>query len=125
MRLLLVPLEDSILFPNMTATIAADVGGEKRVLVLPRDGEQFGDLGTVAEVIEFARVRGAGPVATVAGLHRGIPGQATPDTDGRLRVEVTEVHDGTPADERTRELEREYRAVVEEILELRGDDGRV
>ena len=25
----------------------------------------------------------------------------------------------------TRELEREYRAVVEEILELRGDDGRI
>ena len=28
-------------------------------------------------------------------------------------------------DGRTRELEREYRAVVEEILELRGDDGRI
>ena len=26
---------------------------------------------------------------------------------------------------KTRELEREYRAVVEEILELRGDDGRI
>ena len=25
----------------------------------------------------------------------------------------------------TRHLEREYRAVVEEILELRGDDGRI
>jgi ATP-dependent Lon protease len=30
-----------------------------------------------------------------------------------------------PVDGRTRELEREYRAVVEEILELRGDDGRI
>ena len=28
-------------------------------------------------------------------------------------------------DGRTRELEREYRAVVEELLELRGDDGRI
>ena len=28
-------------------------------------------------------------------------------------------------DRRTRELEREYRATVEEILELRGDDGRI
>ena len=52
-------------------------------------------------------------------------GAATPDADGVLRVEVEEVHDGTPADELTRELEREYRAVVEEILELRGDDGRI
>jgi ATP-dependent Lon protease len=125
MRLLLIPLDDTVLFPNMTATVAADVGDEQRVLVLPRSGEDFAEVGTVAEVIETARVPGAGEVATLGGLHRGIPGAATPDADGRLRVEVTEVHDGTPSDERTRELEREFRAVVGEILELRGDDGRV
>ena len=38
---------------------------------------------------------------------------------------MTERQDDHPVDGRTRELEREYRAVVEEILELRGDDGRV
>ena len=42
-----------------------------------------------------------------------------------LRIEVQEIHDGHPDDEHTRELAREYRAVVEEILELRGDDGRI
>ena len=40
-------------------------------------------------------------------------------------VEVTEHEDDVPGDGRTRELETEYRAVVEEILELRGDDGRI
>jgi ATP-dependent Lon protease len=45
--------------------------------------------------------------------------------DGRLYVEVDEQPDEVPVDGRTRNLEREYRAVVEEILELRGDDGRV
>ena len=125
MRLLLVPLDDTIIFPAMTATIAADVGDEKRVLLLPRRDGDFASVGTVAEVLEIARVPGAGTVATVGGLHRGVPGAAVPDADGRLRVEVTEVRDGTPADERTRELERTYRAVVEEILELRGDDGRI
>src|SRR4029078_2664881 len=44
---------------------------------------------------------------------------------GRLLVEVEERKDGIPTDERTRELEAEYRAVVEELLELRGDDGRI
>ena len=33
--------------------------------------------------------------------------------------------DDVPVDGKTRQLEREYRAVVEEILELRGDDGRI
>src|SRR5215212_5667079 len=118
MRLLLVPLDDTILFPNMTATVAADVGDERRVLVLPRQGDDYADVGTVAEVIETAQVPGAGTVATLAGIHRGIPGSATPDPDGRLRVDVTEVHDGAPDDERIRDLEREYRVVVQEILEL-------
>ncbi|HEY6076977.1 MAG TPA: endopeptidase La, partial [Gaiella sp.] len=63
--------------------------------------------------------------ATLTGLHRGIAGVASSGADGELRIEVEPVHDGTPTDERTRELEREYRAVVEEILELRGDDGRI
>ncbi|MGH2821991.1 MAG: endopeptidase La, partial [Thermoleophilaceae bacterium] len=44
---------------------------------------------------------------------------------GALRVEVEPHPDGVPVDGRTRNLEREFRAVIEEILELRGDDGRV
>src|SRR5262249_62242735 len=44
---------------------------------------------------------------------------------GRLGVEVGERPDETRPPAQTRELEREYRAVVEEILELRGDDGRI
>jgi ATP-dependent Lon protease len=59
------------------------------------------------------------------GLHRGIAGAAVTDNRGRLFVEVEERHDDESADGRIRELEREYRAVVEEILELRGDDGRI
>ena len=125
MRLLLVPLDDSVLFPSMTATLAAEVGDEKRVFVLPRDGERYAQVGTVAEVLDTARLPGAGEVATLVGLHRGLAGAATPGADGRLRIEVQEIHDGTPTDERTSDLEREYRAVVEEILELRGTDGRV
>jgi ATP-dependent Lon protease len=42
-----------------------------------------------------------------------------------LRVDVEEKPDVAPAPVEFRELEREYRAVVEEILELRGDDGRI
>jgi ATP-dependent Lon protease len=59
------------------------------------------------------------------GIHRGVPGAAHTDPDGVLRVEVDERPDVAPPPILTRDLEREYRAVVEEILELRGDDGRV
>ena len=53
------------------------------------------------------------------GLHRGIAGAARTDLNGTLRIEVTAHSDPTDRDEEIRGLEREYRAVVEEILELR------
>jgi ATP-dependent Lon protease len=58
-------------------------------------------------------------------VSRGVAGAAHTDHRGRLRVEVTEHPDTVPVDGRTRELQREYRATVEEILEIRGDDGRI
>jgi ATP-dependent Lon protease len=125
MQLLLVPLDDSVLFPNMTATIAADVGDAERVFVLPRPDGEYGRIGTVADVVETGRLPGGLNAVTLAGVHRGLAGAASSGPGGALVIEVEPIHDGDPASERIRELEREYRAVVEEILELRGDDGRV
>src|SRR5919197_733954 len=48
-----------------------------------------------------------------------------PTMDVTLPVDVSEHPDDVPVDGRTRTLERESRAVVEEILELRGVDDRV
>ena len=59
------------------------------------------------------------------GLHRAVIGAAHTDSQGRLRVEVEERPDENPPPVQTRELEREYRAVVEEILELRDADERI
>jgi ATP-dependent Lon protease len=125
-RLLLVPLEDVVVFPNMTVTLSVDVGDEERVLLVPtRGGTDFASVGTVADVVEHVRLPGGARAVTLSGVHRGLAGSAHTDPGGRLRVEVEERPDETPAPALVRELEREYRAVVEEILELRGDDGRI
>ena len=58
MQLPLIPLDDSILFPGMTATIAADVGDAERVFVLPRPDGEYGRIGTVANVVETGRRSG-------------------------------------------------------------------
>jgi ATP-dependent Lon protease len=122
----LVPLDDAIVFPTVTATLAIDVGEDERVFLLPRSDGEYGRVGVVAEVVEHGTSRRGQPVATVVGLHRGIAGAAQAgDGSDALHVEVQEIHDGHPDDEHTREVAREYRAVVEEILELRGDDGRI
>jgi ATP-dependent Lon protease len=128
MAYLLIPLDDAIVFPGVSATLPIDTGEEERVFLLPHSDGEYGRVGVVAEVIERGRSRGGAPAATVVGLHRGLAGAAVPSEEGEgdsLRVDVQEVHDGHPGDEHTGELAREYRAVVEEILELRGADDRI
>jgi ATP-dependent Lon protease len=109
----------------MSVTLAVDAGEEARVLLVPRHGQEFANVGTVAEVADRVRLPGGARAVALQGLHRGVAGAAHTLPDGQLCVEVEEHQDEIPVDGRTRNLEREYRAVVEEILELRGDDGRV
>src|SRR4051794_38900859 len=106
----------------MDVTLAVDAGGDDRVLLMPRHETDFAKVGTVAEVAERIRLPGGAHAVALRGLHRGLAGAAHTGPDGELRVEVEPRLDEEPVDGRTRELEREYRAVVEEILELRGDD---
>src|ERR1700712_4358060 len=124
-RLLLVPLDDAVVFPGMSVTLAVDAGEEDRVLLVPRHEGDFAGVGTVAEVSDRVRLPGGARAVQLNGLHRGVAGAAHTLPNGSLFVEVEERDDAVPVDGRTRNLEREYRAVVEELLELRGDDGRI
>ena len=124
-RLRIVALDDTVVFPGMPITLPVDVGQDDKVLLVPRHGHSYGSVGVVAEVSERVRLAGRGFAASMTALHRGIPGAASTDADGVLRVDVEARQDQTPPGTLTHELEREYRAVVDEILELRGDDGRI
>src|SRR5437763_12027888 len=95
--LLLVPLDDAVVFPNMTLTLPIDVGEEERVFLVPRHENELGTLGTVAEVLERVRLPGGVRPVTVHGLHRGVAGAAHPDPAGELRVHLEERPDGQPA----------------------------
>src|SRR5688572_22238113 len=124
-RLMLVSLDDSVVFPGMPITLSLDTAGDKQVLLIPRHNGKYAKVGVVAEMTERVQLPGRGYAVSLLGLHRAIPGAAETDRDGRLRVDVEARPDVTPAPMLTHDLEREYRAVVEEILELRGDDGRL
>ncbi|HTW42779.1 MAG TPA: endopeptidase La [Solirubrobacteraceae bacterium] len=124
-RLRLIPLDDTVVFPNMGITLTVDVGDDERVVLVPRHENEFLEVGTIAEVSDKIRLPGGGRAVSLSGEHRALIGAAQTGAAGELRVEVDERPDEVPTDKRTRELEREYRATVEEILELRGDDGRI
>jgi ATP-dependent Lon protease len=124
-KYLLIPLDETVVFPGMTVTLPLEAGSEPRVLLVPRREGSYARVGTVAEVVETGRLPGGARVVTLTGLHRALLGAAETGADGRLYVEVEERPDETPPPVKTRELETEYRAVVGEILELREADPRI
>jgi ATP-dependent Lon protease len=124
-KYLLIPLDDTVVFPNMTVTLPLDFAGEETVLLVPRHEGVYAKVGTVADVDETGRLPGGAAVVTVTGRHRALLRVAETGPDGRLYVEVEPRPDETPPPVKTRELEAEYRAVVAEILELREADPRI
>jgi ATP-dependent Lon protease len=121
----LIPMDDTVVFPNMGITLTVEVEDDERVVLVPRHENEFLEVGTIAEVDDRVRLPGGGRAVALSGQHRALIGAAQTGPGGELRVEVEERPDEVPTDGRTRNLEREYRAIVEEILELRGDDGRI
>src|SRR5256885_13706454 len=109
----------------MTVTLPLETGDEARVLLVPRHEGAYAEVGTVAEIVESGRLPGGARVVTLTGLHRALLRGAGTGTEGRLFVEVEPRPDETPPPIKTRELETEYRAVVQEILELRDADPRI
>ena len=125
-RLRIVPLDDAGDIPRHDGHFAAGRRRQRCTCAAgPRHGKGFAHVGVVAEVSNRVPLSGHTAALSLVGLHRGVPGAAEADKQGVLRVIVDERPDEVPPAQLTRELEREYRAVVEEILELRGDEGRI
>src|SRR2546423_15422163 len=107
----LILLDDTVVFPSMGITLTIDVGDDERVVLVPRHDNEFLEVGTIAEVSERIRLPGGGRAVAISGEHRGLIGAAQTGPGGELRVEGDERQDEHPVDRRTRELEREYRAI--------------
>ena len=86
----LIPLDDTVVFPNMGITLTVDVGDDERVVLVPRHENEYAAVGTVAEVTDRVRIPGGGRAVSLQGLHRGVIGAAHSDALGRLRAEVEE-----------------------------------
>jgi len=137
----LLPLSTGVVLPQMVvplglesdeAKAAADaaLAGESLLVLVPRQESDGGPtvyakVGTVAKIEEAGRLPGGGRAVVVRGLHRAVLGAAVPGfgqgTSGNgLFVQAEPVEDPSgPPSERARELMKEYRAVVEAVLEHR------
>src|SRR5262245_65104167 len=103
-RLTLISLDDMVVFPGMPVTVALDACSDKHVFLMPRHGDKYAEVGVVAEVTERVQLPGRGLAVSLMGLHRGVPGAAQTDADGRLQVNVEERPDIIPPPSVAREL---------------------
>src|SRR5947207_15981340 len=89
-RMRLIPLDDTVVFPNMGITLTENVGDDDRVVLVPRHENEFLEVGVVAEVSEKIRLPGGGRAVALSGQHRALIGAAQTSPTGELRVEVDE-----------------------------------
>src|SRR5436190_9684537 len=108
-RLRLIPLDDAVVLPGMSITLAADADKDERVFLVPKHDNTYANVGVIAEVADTVRIAGRGMAVSLTALERGIPGKAVEDLDGVLRVDVEARPDTAPPRAATDDLEREYR----------------
>jgi ATP-dependent Lon protease len=126
----LLPLTSGVVLPGMvvTATLetaearaaatAARDAGQLLVLV-PKVGERYARVGTVAAIEDAGELPGGQMAVVVRGLHRAAISVGVAGTGTATWIQVQRIEEPTPSP-RARELAREYRAVMESILESRG-----
>ena len=96
-ELLLIPLDDTVVFPGMTVTLPLDTGDEKHVLLVPRHESEY------AKRRRRRRGRRAPAAARRRAARRAVGSpprrrrRRNPDATGGLRVAVEERPDVNPA----------------------------
>jgi ATP-dependent Lon protease len=127
----LLPLTTGVVLPGMVVTLTLESDDARRavaaaestdgdLLLVPRIGQRFARVGTVAKVEDVGTLRNGMEALVIRGLHRAIVSRGVPGTGDAIWVEVDARPDLGAASARAHELAREYRAAIEAIVEARG-----
>src|SRR5262245_19023757 len=127
----LLPLTSGVVLPGMVVTltiesdearrpIAAAESSDGELLLVPKIGAAYAKIGTVAKVEDIGRLRGGLEALVIRGLYRAVVGTGVAGTGETTWVQFEPRPDPEVVSERGRELAREYRAVLESIVEARG-----
>src|SRR5436309_6089896 len=127
----LLPLTSGVVLPGMVVTLmleteearaaagAAREQGDLLVLV-PKIGSRYAAVGTVAQIEDQGRLQNGMEALVIRGLHRAVIGTGVAGTGDATWVQVEDAVETNDHTDRARELAREYRGTVENIVEARG-----
>jgi ATP-dependent Lon protease len=127
----LLPLNNGVVLPNMTVTIplerdeaqaavSAARAENNLVLLVPRVEGRYATIGTVARVEDSRKLPNGIEVAILNGLQRASVGSAAAGTGPALRILAQPLAEINPLTEKAQLLAREYKALIENLLEIRG-----
>jgi len=125
-----LPMDDVVVLPHMTVTLAVEGDSQKAAIEAARQGSrlscwspridgQFGKIGTVARLGDSAELPTGAEAFMIRGEYRARLGSGQADIAGALWVKADPIPDPEPS-EKAIELGREYRAMLENLVESRG-----
>ncbi|HEY2427691.1 MAG TPA: endopeptidase La [Acidimicrobiales bacterium] len=126
----LLPLTSGVVLPGMVVTMALETdearaaadaarASDGKLLLVPRVEGRYARVGTISLIEEAGQLPGGVSALVVRGEQRAAIGAGVPGTGDALWVQVEPVAEHAPSAAVT-DLAREYRAVMENILEARG-----
>src|SRR2546421_98280 len=92
----------------------------RRLLLVPRIDGKFGAIGPAARLGESAELPTGAEAFMIRGEYRARLGSGQADIGGALWVKADPILDPEPPTEKALELAREYRALLENLVESRG-----
>ena len=127
----LLPLSTGVVLPGMVVTltlesdearqaVAAAERTQGELLLVPRVGSRYARIGTVAKVEDVGRLRSGQEALVIRGLYRAVVGTGVAGTGQTTWVQFEPRPDPEEHSARAQELSREYRAVIENVVEARG-----
>src|SRR5215472_6761497 len=126
-----LPLDDVVVLPHMSVTLAVEGDSQKAaieaarqgsrlVLLVPKIDGKFAAMGTVARLGDSAELPTGAEAFMIRGEYRARLGSGQAEINGALLVKADPIFEPEPPTERSLELMREYRALLENLVESRG-----
>ncbi|HVS47351.1 MAG TPA: endopeptidase La [Candidatus Dormibacteraeota bacterium] len=126
-----LPMDDVVVLPHMTVTLAVEGDdqkaaieaarqGNRLILLVPRIDGKYGTIGTAGRLGESADLPTGAEAFMIRGEYRARLGGGQADIGGALWVQADPIVEPETPTEKTLELAREYRALLENLVESRG-----
>ena len=127
----LLALTSGVVLPGMVITMALETddaraaaeaaqSADGKLLLVPKVDGRFANVGTISVIEEAGQLPSGVQGLVVRGVRRARIGAGVPGTGSALWVQIEPVVETGGSSAAVAELAREYRAVIENILEARG-----